>query len=74
MDLSVVRPTLYHHAICPKSRVLCVQADGGEEKLKAAAADWDLVELLKSDPEFDPADLPSVPELLKAEGLQSASK
>lgn len=47
-----------------------MQADAGAEKLKVAAAEWDLVDLLKSDPEFDPQDLPSVPELLKAEGLE----
>ena len=42
--------------------------------MKAAGADWDLVDLLKSDPEFDPTDLPTVPDLLKAEGLLAASK
>ena len=51
-----------------------VQADGDEETFKAAAAELDLVDLLKADPTFDPEDLPSVPDLLEAEGLLAVSK
>ena len=51
-----------------------VQADVEEETFKAAAAQLDLVALLKADPAFDPEDLPSVPDLLKAEGLLAVSK
>lgn len=49
-----------------------LQEKAGEEELarlgKAAALDTE--KLFAADPEFDPEDLPSVPEFLEAEGLK----
>ena len=54
----------------PKTCVATVaQAEADAEKLQAGTAELELDTLLAADPELDPPDLPSVADLLAAEGL-----